>query len=68
MSRITTSKVITKSKVKGDREKPPAGPNFRLTIPGQLEKLNLGEFEGKQHSGIDVSLSSLVTLELSKHE
>lgn len=49
---------MTKSKVKGDREKPPVGPNFRYNIAGQIEKMGLGEFEGQQHSGIDVSLES----------
>ncbi|KAL1406442.1 hypothetical protein Q8F55_008141 [Vanrija albida] len=29
------------------------GPNFYLTIPGQLAALGLGVFAGRQHSGID---------------
>ena len=29
-------------------------PNFFLTITGQLKALGLGEFQGQQHSGIDV--------------
>jgi hypothetical protein len=29
-------------------------PKFFLTITGQLKALGLGEFEGQQHSGIDV--------------
>lgn len=43
-------------------------PNYFLTITGQLEALGLGEFEGRQHSGIAVSpdspLSSSASLEL----
>lgn len=30
-------------------------PRFFLTITGQLKALGLGEFQGQQHSGIDVS-------------
>lgn len=52
LSRITTSKVLGKN----DRERErTTGPNFHLTITGQVEKLGLGEFEGQQHSGIHVS-------------
>lgn len=51
-SRITTSKIVGK----GDRDRERStGPNFHLTITGQVEKLGLGEFKGQQHSGIDVS-------------
>jgi hypothetical protein len=33
-----------------------------LTITGMLEKLGLGEFEGRQHCGLDVSGVSLLVL------
>jgi hypothetical protein len=52
-SRITTSKIVSKH----DRENANI-PNFWFTLTGQVEQMGLGEFKGKQHSGIDVSLST----------
>lgn len=54
--RVTTGRVIRAPK---DRDGPRA-----LNIPGMLDVMGLGRFDGRQHSGIDVStsLSSLSSL------
>jgi hypothetical protein len=52
MSIMTTAMFTSKRKAKGDK---PKGPDFRLTITGQVEALGLGDFAGRQHSGLDVS-------------
>lgn len=52
---ITTHKTMSKA----HRETKYSGPGFYFPIPGQLDALGLGPFEGRQHSGIDVSLSPL---------
>jgi hypothetical protein len=44
-----------KTMSKAHRETKYKGPGFYFPIPGQLEVLGLGPFEGRQHSGIDVS-------------
>jgi hypothetical protein len=49
MSRIDTGRVI--SKVERENGK---GPKFYGNITGMVDMLGLGEFEGRQHSGIDV--------------
>ena len=49
---ITTARNVNRIK----RDSMWDGPNYYLPIPGQLKVLGLGEFEGRQHSGLDVSL------------
>ena len=51
---ITTGKQVGKKY----RESSWRGPNYFLPIPGQLRAFGLGEFEGREHSGIDVSWGS----------
>lgn len=46
--RVTTGRVIRTPKDKD-------GPRS-LNIPGMLDVLELGKFDGRQHSGIDVSI------------
>ncbi|KAJ9127558.1 hypothetical protein QFC24_000967 [Naganishia onofrii] len=42
-------------------------PKFQLTITGQLAALDLGEFQGQQHSGIDDAMNiARVVIELAK--
>lgn len=48
-ARITTAS-LHRRKPKSDKLK---GPDFYLTIAGQVEALKLGEFKGRQHSGLD---------------
>ena len=57
---ITTHKTMSKA----HRETKYSGPGFYFPIPGQLDALGLGPFEGRQHSGIDVSCSALDPLDL----
>ena len=33
-------------------------PKYYRNLAGQLEALNMGKFQGRQHSGIDVSIES----------
>ena len=48
---ISTNRTMTKQYREGKWK----GPNYYFPIPGQLQALGLGEFEGRQHSGLDVS-------------
>ncbi|KAJ9119612.1 hypothetical protein QFC22_003321 [Naganishia vaughanmartiniae] len=42
-------------------------PKFQLTITGQLAALDLGEFQGQQHSGIDDAMNiARVVIELAR--
>lgn len=52
MAKPTHGPLHTRRRRKG-KEQPPRG----LTLKDQLDKLGLGAFEGRQHSGIDVSRS-----------
>lgn len=49
-SRIGTGRYLSRAEREGGK-----GPKFYGTIPQMLEMLQLGEFEGRRHSGLDVS-------------
>lgn len=53
LSRITTAKIV--GKPTQERFK---GLGFYQTITGMIGRLGLGEFEGRQHCGLDVSCPS----------
>jgi hypothetical protein len=53
--RITTARLIRRE----IRDRSDA-PNFYYPIAGQVKAFGLGAFEGRQHSGIDVSWPALL--------
>ncbi|WWD20246.1 hypothetical protein CI109_104722 [Kwoniella shandongensis] len=52
LSAISTAKVSNLVKDK-ERKIKEAGPHYYFNIPGMCHALGLGEFEGRQHSGLD---------------
>lgn len=48
---ITTHKTMSKALREGRWK----GPKYYFSITGQVEALGLGDFTGRQHSGLDVS-------------
>ncbi|WVQ95998.1 hypothetical protein IAU59_003098 [Kwoniella sp. CBS 9459] len=52
LSAITTQRLPKGEKTKSGKVKD-VGKSFYFNIPGMVEALNLGEFEGRQHSGLD---------------
>ncbi|RSH93373.1 hypothetical protein EHS25_007729 [Saitozyma podzolica] len=48
LSRIGTGRYLSRAEREGGK-----GPRFYGTIPQMLEMLQLGEFEGRRHSGLD---------------
>lgn len=47
---ITTHRTMTKAFREGNWK----GPNYYFNIAGQVSALDLGKFQGRQHSGLDV--------------
>ncbi|OCF34283.1 hypothetical protein I316_03796 [Kwoniella heveanensis BCC8398] len=52
LSAITTQRLPKGEKTKSGKVKD-VGKSFYFNIPGMVEALNLGGFEGRQHSGLD---------------
>ncbi|WVR08125.1 hypothetical protein IAU60_005171 [Kwoniella sp. DSM 27419] len=68
LSPITTQKTRPVDKTKGGKAKD-VTRSFYFNIPGMVEALNLGEFEGRQHSGLDdASNIARILIALSKKD